>query len=457
MKVQSRQLHIDGSSGGDDRLFAKIRGRMLPILWIVYFFNYLDRTNIAYVHLQIKNDLGFSDATFGLGASLTFIGMIAFEIPASLILMRIGMRKTLVRIAVCWGLCSAAMCLVKTPTEFYILRFMIGMFEAGLIPGVLYLLTVWFPLGRRGQPTSIFYTATTFAGVVSGPIAGVLMTYLNGFGSLHGWQWLFIIEGLPCVVLAFFAYRLLADSPGTAQWLNSRERDRVQHLIQQEQTRHHSFDRHELAAVLRDPRLWGIGVSGFLMLIALFALTFWQPTLLRGFGLSILEVGLYSAIPAFCAVCASIVIARHSDASGERCLHYCICLLFAAGAFFIATVFAKNVVVTMVCLCVAWMGLNSAFAILLTLPGRIFSGKLAAPGLAIVAVMHGSAGIVGPYGLALLKTASGGFTSSLYAGCALLIASVVLFYPFFSGRSWEGEKVRSDLSSRVQGAERTAE
>lgn len=447
MDRQGTKVQLESSAGDDDRLFAKIRGRMLPILWIVYFFNYLDRTNIAYVHLQIKNDLGFSDAAFGFGASLTFIGLIAFEIPSSLILMRIGMRRTLVRIAVCWGLCSAAMCLVTTPTEFYILRFMIGMFEAGLIPGVLYLLTVWFPLGRRGQPTAIFYTAPPFAGVVSGPIAGVLMTYLNGLGSLHGWQWLFIIEGVPCVVIAFIAYRVLADSPEKAQWLSGRERVRVQDLIHREQAEHHSFNRDELVAVLRDPRLWVIGVSGFLMLIALFALTFWQPTLLRGFGLSIMEVGLYSAIPAFSAVCASILIARHSDASGERCLHYCTCLLFAASAFFIATIFPKNFVVTMVSLCVAWAGLNSAFAILLTLPGRVFSGKLAAPGLAIVAVMHGSAGIIGPYGLALLKTASGGFTSSLYAGCALLIASVALFYPIFSGRSRDGETGRPGLSS----------
>lgn len=196
----------------DNHLFRKITTRIVPILWLVYFFNYLDRTNIAYAHLRMRDDLGFSDAVFGLGASLIFVGLIAFEIPSNIILARIGVRKTLLRIMILWGLCSAAMSFVMTPTEFYILRFMIGVFEAGLVPGALYYITLWYPTQRRGQPCAMFYTAPSCAGIVSGPLAAGFMTYLNGVGNFRGWQWLFIMEGLPCLALAFVAYRVLSTA-----------------------------------------------------------------------------------------------------------------------------------------------------------------------------------------------------------------------------------------------------
>ncbi|WP_250495117.1 MFS transporter [Caballeronia sp. GAWG1-1] len=419
----------------DNRLFRKITFRIMPILWLVYCFNYLDRTNVAYAHLRMKEDLGFSDAVFGLGASLIFFGLIAFEIPSNLVLARIGLRKTLVRIMILWGLCSASMSLVTTPTEFYILRFMIGVFEAGLVPGVLYYLTLWYPSQRRGQPSAMFYTAPSCAGIVSGPIAGVFMTYLNGFGNFQGWQWLFIMEGLPCIALAFFAYFVLSDSPDRARWLSTDERRRVQQLITDGNVAHHTLDRQELLTVLRDPRLWILGLVGFLMLISLFGLTFWQPTLLKGMGLTVMQVGLYSVIPSLCGVVASVIIARHSDLTGERCWHYILCALTAAAGLMLTTLFPTNTVLTLLCLCVTWTGLTSAYAMLWALPGRVFSGKVAATCLAIITVMHGSAGMVGPYGLALLKTAYGGFTVSLYAGSALLVVSTLLFYPFFRNRA----------------------
>lgn len=419
----------------DNRLFRKLTVRIIPILWLVYFFNYLDRTNVAYAHLRMKDDLGFSDAVFGLGASLIFFGLIAFEIPSNIILARIGLRKTLIRIMILWGLCSAAMSLVSTPMEFYILRFLIGTFEAGLVPGVLYYLTLWYPSQRRGQPSAMFYTAPSCAGIVSGPIAGLFMTYLNGVGNFQGWQWLFIAEGLPCLVLAFVAYKILSDSPDKAKWLTSEECQRVQQLIRDDNAAHQTLGRQELLSVLRDPRLWVLGAVGFLMLISLFGLTFWQPSLLKGMGLPVLQIGIYSAFPSICGVVASVIVARHSDATDERCWHYIICALVAATGLLLTTLFPTNTLLTLLSLCVTWTGLTSAYAMLWTLPGRVFSGRVAATGLAIITVIHGSAGIVGPYGLALLKTATGGFTISLYTGSALLIASVLLFYPFFSHRS----------------------
>lgn len=419
----------------DNHLFRKITTRIVPVLWLVYFFNYLDRTNVAYAHLRMKDDLGFSDAVFGLGASLIFIGLIAFEIPSNIILARIGVRKTLLRIMILWGLCSASMCFVTTPTEFYILRFMIGVFEAGLVPGALYYITLWYPTQRRGQPCAMFYTAPSCAGIVSGPLAAGFMTYLNGVGNFKGWQWLFIMEGLPCLVLAFVVYRVLSDSPDQANWLSHDERRRVQDLIQSGHAAHHTLDRQQFLTVARDPRLWVLGLTGFLMLIPQFGLTFWQPTLLKGMGLTVMEVGIYSALPAICGVVASVLVAKHSDSSGERCWHYIMSALTAALGLLLTTFFPSNTLLTLLCLCLTWAGFVSAYAMLWTFPGRIFSGRVAATGLAIITVIHGSAGIVGPYGLALMKTATGGFTISLYTGSVLLVASTLIFYPFFSRRS----------------------
>lgn len=419
----------------DNHLFRKITTRIVPILWLVYFFNYLDRTNIAYAHLRMRDDLGFSDAVFGLGASLIFVGLIAFEIPSNIILARIGVRKTLLRIMILWGLCSAAMSFVMTPTEFYILRFMIGVFEAGLVPGALYYITLWYPTQRRGQPCAMFYTAPSCAGIVSGPLAAGFMTYLNGVGNFRGWQWLFIMEGLPCLALAFVAYRVLSDSPDKANWLSLDERRRVQDLIQDANVAHHTLDRQDFLTVARDPRLWVLGLTGFLLLIPQFGLTFWQPTLLKGMGLTVMEVGIYSALPAICGVVASVLVAKHSDSSGERCWHYIMSALTAALGLLLTTLFPANTLLTLLCLCLTWAGFVSAYAMLWTFPGRIFSGRVAATGLAIITVIHGSAGIVGPYGLALMKTATGGFTISLYTGSVLLVASTLIFYPFFSRRS----------------------
>ncbi|MDN8007059.1 MFS transporter [Burkholderia multivorans] len=419
----------------DDRLFRRITYRLLPMLWLVYCFNYLDRTNVAYAHLQMQGDLGFSDAVFGLGASLVFLGLITFEIPSNLVLARVGLRKTLFRIMILWGMCSASMSFVTTPTAFYVLRFLVGAFEAGLVPGVLYYLTLWFPTQRRGQPCAMFYTAPSCAGIVSGPLAASFMTGLNGVAGLKGWQWLFILEGLPCIVLAFCVLCLLPDRPERASWLTPDERQRVQSLIHDADVENRTHGRQAFAAVARDPRLWVLAFTGFLMLIPQFGLTFWQPSLLKGMGLTVMQVGIWSVLPSLCGVVMSVIVAKHSDATGERCWHYIACALTAAGGLLLTTRFPSSPMMTLLCLCVAWSGFTSAYAMLWTLPGRVFSGRVAATGLAVLTVVHGSAGIVGPYGLALIKTATGGFTTSLYVGSGLLVLSTLLFYPFFSRRS----------------------
>lgn len=207
----------------DDALFRKITWRLIPLLFACYVLNYLDRTNVGYAQLQMKDQLGFSDAIFGLGAGIFFVGYALFEIPSNLMLARIGVRATLLRIMALWGLTSAAMMFVSTPTQFYVLRFLIGVFEAGFAPGVLFYLTLWYPSRRRAQVTALFFMAYGAAPIVAGPIAGLTMTYLDGALSLRGWQWLFLLEGLPSVLLGIAAFLWLSNSPADAPWLSGAE------------------------------------------------------------------------------------------------------------------------------------------------------------------------------------------------------------------------------------------
>ncbi|BCG04444.1 MFS transporter (plasmid) [Paraburkholderia sp. PGU19] len=428
----------------DARLFRRIGWHILPIVWLCFVLNYLDKTNIAFAQLQMKDELGFSDAVFGLGASALFAGLIAFEVPSNVILANVGIRKTLLRIMSLWGACTVAMALVKSPTHFYILRFMVGAFEAGFAPGVLYYLSLWYPDKRRAQAAAIFYTATSVARIISGPVAATLMTKLNGTLGLQGWQWLFVGEGLPCILFGLITYGILSDTPAQAKWLAAEDRERLQNHLRRDGEIESHFVWKRLSELLLDPRMWACGAIGFLVLIATLGLTYWQPALLKGMGLSIAQTGWYSTIPALCGVVASVLIARHSDATGERCWHFVCTALLGAVGLFLATRFSHNVFAALACLTCTWIGIASAYALTWAMPGRILVGRHAATGLALITVMQGVAGIVGPYAIAALKTATGNFNASLYLMGGSCVAAAVVCIGFYRATSSD---VRSTAAS----------
>lgn len=331
-----------GAARTDDALFRRITWRLVPLLFACYVFNYLDRTNVGYAQLQMKDQLGFGDAVFGLGAGIFFIGYALFEIPSNLLMARIGMRTTLLRIMGLWGLASAAMMFVSTPLQFYALRFLIGVFEAGFAPGVLYYLTLWFPSHRRAQVTALFFMGYSAAPIVAGPIAGLTMTYLNGVGSLQGWQWLFLLEGLPSVLLGIAAFFWLSDTPAQAGWLTGEEKLRVQQTLDEDQKICGANTRGPAASAWRDGRVWLLGLMSFLVILGIYALSFWQPTLMQTMGLSVLEIGFYSVIPAGVGIAATLVIGRHSDRVRERRWHFAITAALGALGLSLTTVFMHN-------------------------------------------------------------------------------------------------------------------
>ncbi|MBB3015703.1 MFS transporter [Cupriavidus alkaliphilus] len=411
----------------DDLLFRKISWRLLPVLCLCYVFNYLDRTNVGYAQLQMKEHLAFSDAVFGLGASIFFVGYALFEVPSNMLLARIGVRATLLRIMGLWGLASAAMMFVTTPTQFYILRFLVGVFEAGFAPGVLYYLTLWFPRHRLAQATALFFMAFSVAPIVAGPTAGAIMTWLDGAHGLRGWQWLFVLEGIPCVLLGIMAFATLPDRPGQAAWLDDTERDRIAHLLRTDAPASTTHGDGGVRAASRDARVWVLGLVSFLVILGIYALAFWKPTLLKGMGLSIMQVGLVATLPAACGVAASVLVGRHSDRTGERRWHFAIAALVAAAGLMLTTLFPKDPLPAILCLTLVSIGTSSAFTVLWSMPGGILSGPSAAAGIAIISTVGGSAGVVAPAAVGAIKAATGSFTLSLYLlSLALVLAAVIL-------------------------------
>jgi len=423
--------YLAATGSDDDRLLTKIGWRLLPVLCVCYVFNYLDRTNVGYAQLQMKEHLGFSDAVFGLGASVFFVGYAIFEVPSNMLLSRIGMRATLLRIMVLWGLASAAMMFVSTPTQFYVLRFLVGVFEAGFAPGVLYYLTLWYPRRRLAQPTALFFMAFSLAPIVAGPTAGTIMTFLDGAHGLHGWQWLFLLEGIPCIVLGIVAFSALPDRPEGARWLSEAERSRLLSLLHEDAPDPDSTSHGGVRAAMRDARVWVLGFVSFLVILGVYALAFWTPTLLKGMGLSIMQVGLVATIPATCGVMASILVGRHSDRTGERRRHFGVCALVAATGLALTALFPRDAVMTVLCLTLVGIGTSSAFTVLWSMPGSILTGQSAAAGIAIISTVGGSAGVVAPAAVGAIKAATGGFTLSLYLlSGALALAAIILMTYF---------------------------
>lgn len=410
----------------DAALFRKITWRLMPLLCACYVLNYLDRTNVGYAQLQMKDQLGFSDAVFGLGAGIFFIGYAVFEIPSNLMLAKIGVRATLLRIMGLWGLASAAMMFATTPMQFYVLRFLIGVFEAGFAPGVLFYLTLWFPSHRRAQATALFFMAFGAAPIVAGPIAGLTMTYLDGVLALRGWQWLFLLEGLPSVLLGIAAFRWLSNSPAQAPWLTATEKQRVARLLAEDQAAHGAAERHTFGAAMRDGRVWLIGFMSFLIILGIYALSFWQPTILKSMGLSVLQIGFYSVIPAVAGIAANIVVGRHSDRRKERRWHFAIGALVGATGLALTTLFMQSPLAAVLCLALASMGISSAFTVLWAIPGNFMSKSAAAAGIALISTIGGSAGLVAPMMVGALKTLTGGFTASLYVLSGALVLSALL-------------------------------
>ncbi|MCO1360463.1 MFS transporter [Burkholderia multivorans] len=314
-----------------DAVYAKVTRRLVPFLFVCYLFSFIDRSNVGFAQLQMKSSLGFSDAAYGIGATMFFVGYALFEVPSNLLLQRIGARATLFRIMVLWGAASAATMFVRTPTQFYLLRFLLGVFEAGFFPGIVLYLTYWFPSNRRARVIALILMASVAAGFVTGPISGVILKSLHEAGGLEGWQWMFVLEGLPTMIAAGFVFVLLPDRPEHAAWLDDAEKARIREALEETDE---PLESRSLLRVLSDPRAYLLAFGIFVNGCTGYFLAFWVPTLIRELGVADPRaIGLYTVIPNAFGIVAMILYGRHSDLRNEQRMHWALAFVVAAIGF----------------------------------------------------------------------------------------------------------------------------
>ena len=412
---------------GESRVYSKVGWRLMPLLVICYMVAYLDRINIGYAQLQMKQTLPFSDAVYGLGAGIFFVGYFLFEVPSNLMLERIGARKTLLRIMFCWGVVATAMMFVQTPTQFYVARFLLGAFEAGFFPGVILYLTYWYPSLRRGQMIALFMTATTIVGVIAGPLCGGIMKWMEGANGWHGWQWLFLLQGVPASILGIVAFVYLQDRPEEADWLDSAEKRLLRERLEHDRGLVGGASHASMWHMLKDPRVYSLSLVYFLLLGATYTMVFWAPTLIKSWGIAdLFMVGVYAAIPNACGVIGMVLIGRSSDARKERRWHFAASVLLAAFGLFVTIVTQGNFIGSMIGLCIATVGIASATPVFFTATSEYLSKEAAAGGIALISSLGNLGAAVSPPVTGAINAATGNPVNSMYLVIALYVLAGAL-------------------------------
>jgi sugar phosphate permease len=422
----------------------KVSRRLIPYLFVLYVAAYLDRINIGFAQLQMKSALGFSDTVYGLGTGIFFLGYFLFEVPSNLILARTGARVWIARIMITWGLISSAMAIVRTPSEFYALRFLLGVAEAGFFPGVIYYLSQWFPAAARVSAVSRFMTAAAVSGIVGGPLSAALFT-LDGMSGLAGWQWIFVAEGIPSVLLGVTTLWFLTDRPADAKWLSPAEREHLDATMRTEAADIVRRGPVSLRHALLHPTVWRLSLLSFTLLVGLYSISFWLPQVVQSFsGRDNVDVALLSAIPYVAAAVAMVVVGAHSDRTRERCLHVAGAALVGAVGFG-ATAVVHTPIPGFIALSVAAMGVFSAIPVFWALPTTFLSGTAAAGAIALINSLGNLGGFVGPYLIGRVRDVTGGFAGSLMAIAVLLVGSAALAVSLRRSTANEG-----DVGSRRQ-------
>lgn len=387
-------------------VYRRIDVRVLGFLAICYAFAYIDRVNIGFAKLQMQHELGLTEAAYGFGAGIFFLGYVLFEVPSNLLLVKIGARKTLGRIMLLWGLASACTFLVSSQTSFYFLRFLLGVFEAGFAPGMIFYLTYWYPRERMARALALLLCAAPVGGVVSGPVSGWILSGLSGAGGLRGWQWMFICEGIPAAVLGLVAFFALADTPARARWLTERERATVLAAVEAPESA--PYAGRSLGVILRDPLTYRLAAAYFCFICGLYAIGFWLPTILKTMGVKgFVDIGLYSAIPYGFAVVAMYLAARSSDRSGERSRHAGIAGLIGAAALAVVAFHLTDFSTAMIAIVVATAGMYAAYSVFWALPSDLLAGPAAAGGIAVINTLGLFGGFLSPTMIGWANTATG--------------------------------------------------
>jgi ACS family tartrate transporter-like MFS transporter len=401
---------------------------------LLYVVNYIDRVNVGFAALTMNKDLGLSPSVFGFGAGIFFLGYLIFQVPANLILEKIGARRWMFIILAVWGVISAANAFMQGPLSYYALRFLLGVAEAGFFPGMLLYMTYWFPHSWRGRFVGIFMAAIPLANIIGGPLSTSILG-MDGIGGLHGWQWMFILEGLPASIFAFLALKLLPDRPANASWLTAEEKQRVVARLAAEDTSEHR----DFWPAVRDPRVIALGLVLLGNQIGLYGVQLWLPQIVQGMGFSNFANGFVVALCFIAGMIAMIAWARRSDAKGERIWHVAIPLLLGAFGLALAAVAQSNLLI-LLSLALALVGTLSYNGPFFSLPSTFLAGTAAAGGIGFVNTIGSLGRFIGPYGVGVLKESSGGYASAMAAmATAMMISAIIVLV---MGRKMGARKVQ---------------
>jgi D-galactonate transporter len=405
--------------------YRKATWRLIPFIFVCYFFNYLDRVNVGFAKLEMLDALQLSETVYGLGAGIFFIGYVTFGVPSNLILHKLGARRWIAVMMMTWGALSACMLFVSTPVEFYVLRFFTGVAEAGFFPGMVLYFTKWFPAHKRGQVMALFMSAIPVSGLIGGPLSGWMLSHFSaGQGGMAGWQWLFLLQGIPTVLLGVAVLFYLNDSLAQAPWLTAEEKTAMQTALDEDEAQRSSGTHavHSFGAVLRDWHVWMLGFIYFSIQMGVYAINFWLPSIIKSLGFeSATTVGWLSAIPYLFAGVFMVLVGRSADRRRERRWHLSAPLLMALAGLLLAANFSDNVVLVMVGLSLATMGALTGLPMFWPLPAAFLGSAAAAAGLALINSMGQIAGFLSPFLVGWIKDATGSTDMALY------ILSTVLF------------------------------
>ena len=460
MNPAELQKHRPGAANADDNaLFSKLDWHILPPLIICYVVAAIDRINIGYAKLQMQETLAFSDEAYAFGAGVFLIGYFLFAVPSNLLLDKIGARKTLLRIMFCWGLCAAAMVFVQSTTMFYLLRFLLGALEAGFFPGVILYLTYWYPAARRGKAIAIFMTGVALAYLLVGPTSGAIIKYAEGWLGYHGWQWLFVVQGLPASALGIVAFFVLKDKPEQASWLTDAEKAALRKHLDTDAQAVETASHASLGDLLRDPRIYMLSLIWILLHGAHVGMVFWLPTLIKSWRVADpLVVGLLVAFPALLGIVAMVGFGRSSDRNLERRWHFFLSCALASAGILVAIIAQGNLVVSVAGLCLLGVGQAASGPMLFTAFSEYIPKKTAAAGIALISSLGNLGPALMPSVSIWINTTTGTPANSMYLAITLYLTAgailIVVLRPSASRRERRVDENHSVGGFPARGSER---
>jgi D-galactonate transporter len=415
-----------------DALYRKIAFRILPILFCGYIVAYIDRVNVSFAKLQMLTDLHFSESIYGLGAGIFFLGYFVFEVPSNIILHKVGARVWICRVLITWGIISGCNALVRTPAEFYTMRLLLGLAEAGFFPGMILYLTYWFPSHRRAKMVALLLAGNPVAGIIGGPVSGYIMRSFAGHRGIAGWQWLFLIEAIPAIILGIIVFFVFEDRVIHAKWLTPEEKSTVASEIDTEAA---SKSHTTMLSVFLSPRVWLMGAIYFGIEMGSYAIGFWLPTIIRETGVTDpFQIGLRTIVPYSFALVVMILTGRNSDRTRERRWHLAGPCIVAAIGFVLCTQGAHSATVAAIGMNLAVVGVVTCIPMFWALPTSFLGGAAAAAGIALVNCTGNLGGFFSPAIIGHLKTQTGTLNSGLLLIAGCMLASAVLILTLVSAK-----------------------